>query len=90
MADLSKRTKKARKQTAKRAKAARKVAATTSTQTRMQTGLALLVAIVATLMTAKLLKRRGAGDDAAYKPQPDNLPNEPDRPVGTTPMPTAT
>ena len=88
MADFNKRAKKARKKAGKRAKVARKAAAKTSTPTRVKAGAALLVSFVAAVATGKLLKKR-SGDDAVYKPQPDNLPNEPDRPVGTTPMPTA-
>ena len=88
MADVSKRTKKARKKAAKRAKAARKAAAKTSTQTRAQALGAFVAFLFAAVATAKVLK--GRGDEARYKPQPDNLPNEPDRPAGTTPMPTAT
>jgi hypothetical protein len=88
MADFTKRTKKARKKAAKRAKVARKAAAKTSTRTRAQAAGALAVFIAAATATARLLK--GRRDEAKYSPQPDNLPNEPDRPAGTTPMPTAT
>jgi hypothetical protein len=99
MADISKRAKKARKTAGKRAqvarksagkqaKVARRAAEKSSTRTRAQAAAALAVAIGAAIATAKLLKGR-RGDDVAYQPQPDNLPNEPDRPAGTTPMPTA-
>jgi hypothetical protein len=99
MADFSKRAKKARKTANKRAKVARKTAGrqakvarktaeSASPRARAQAVAALIVAIGAAIATAKLVKGRG-GDDVAYKPHPDNLPNEPDRPVGTTPMPTA-
>jgi hypothetical protein len=88
MADISKRTTKARKRAAKRAKAARKAAAKTDTRTQAQVLGAFAAFLFAAIATAKLLK--GRGDEARYKPQPDNLPNEPDRPAGTTPMPTAT
>jgi hypothetical protein len=89
MADITKRTKKVRKQAGKRAKVARKAAAKTTTRTRVQAGAALLVSIITALATGKLLKRRGETDAAVYRPAPDNLPNEPERPAGTTPMPTA-
>jgi hypothetical protein len=88
MADVTKRTKKARKKAGKRAKAARKAAAKTSTRTRAQALGAFAAFLAAAAATARLLK--GRGEKAQYTPEPDNLPNEPDRPAGTTPMPTAT
>ena len=99
MADFSKRAKTARKQANKRAKAARKTAdkrtkaarkaaAKTSPRTRAQALIGILVALSAAAATARLLK--GKSREAKYAPEPDNLPNQPDRPAGTTPMPTAT
>ena len=89
MADFSKRAKKARKQASKRAKAARKAAEKTSTRTRAQAA-----------RRSPSSHRRGgsrprgcsraSGRSREYSPEPDNLPNQPDRPAGTTPMPTTT
>jgi len=91
MADLSKRTKKARKRAAKRAKVARKAASRTSTRTRAQLVASVAVAFGAAAAVRKLLGGSSSADagEQRYTPEPDHLPNEPDRPATVTPMPGA-
>ena len=45
------------------------------------------LALAAAAATAMRKRKNGAGDAAEYTPQPDGLPNEPTRPVGTMPPP---
>jgi hypothetical protein len=100
MADFQKRAKQTRKQAAKRAKktqkrargsvkATRKAVEKTSVRTRAQTLAAIGVAIGAAAAIGRLLK--GGGDDGGqrYSSEPDGLPNQPERPVATTPPPGA-
>jgi hypothetical protein len=89
MADVKKRTKKARKQAAKRAKATRKSVARMSSRAKAQAAAGLLVAAGACAAVAKLLKGKQPASVQRYSPEPDNLPNSPDRPAGTTPPPGA-
>ena len=97
MADISKRTRKARKQAAKRAKksrkratvrakATRKAVAKTSTRARAQAAAGLFVAAGAAAALAKLIKGTDEPEQR-YSSQPDNLPNTPQAPAATTPPP---
>ena len=45
------------------------------------------LALAAAAATAVRKRKSGATPAAQYTPQPDGLPNEPTRPVGTTPPP---
>lgn len=92
MADLSKRSKKARKRAARRAKATRKVVAKTSTRTKVQALAGLAVAAGAAAAVARLF--RGSSSDSSAEPQryaaqPISLPNTPAQPATTTPPPGA-
>jgi hypothetical protein len=96
MADIRRRTKKARKDAEKRARharrrsnATRKAMAGTSPRGKAKTVAGLGAAVAAAIAAARLLK--GGDDDGGqrYRSEPDNLPNTPDRPAATTPPPGA-
>jgi hypothetical protein len=56
----------------------------TSKRAKQAAAVAVFVVVAAAIAT---LARRGP--EQRYTPEPDNLPNTPDRPAATTPAPTA-